>query len=95
MCAYRTADKHNSKTGSDMRLRLFDFSAVNMQFKLSELKQTRAQLDEELAQVEDRLLYIRMRLDSPITDEYIRRVAREKLNYRDPDEIIFFNDLAD
>lgn len=71
------------------------FSAVNMQFKLSELKQTRAQLDEELAQVEDRLLYIRMRLDSPITDEYIRRVAREKLNYRDPDEIIFFNDLAD
>ena len=71
------------------------FSAVNMQFKLSELKQTRAQLDEELAQVEDRLLYIRMRLDSPITDEDIRRVAREKLNYRDPDEIIFFNDLAD
>ena len=71
------------------------FSAVNMQFKLSELKQTRAQLDEELAQVEDRLLYIRMRLDSPITDEYIRRGAPEKLNYRDPDEIIFFNDLAD
>ena len=47
------------------------------------------------AVLEDRLIYMQLRLDAPITDEYIRRIAREKLNYRDPDEILFYNDLAD
>ena len=50
---------------------------------------------KELAVLEDRLIYMQLRLDAPITDEYIRRIAREKLNYRDPDEILFYNDLAD
>ena len=55
----------------------------------------RESLVEELAVLEDRLIYMQLRLDAPITDEYIRRIAREKLNYRDPDEILFYNDLAD
>ena len=71
------------------------FSAVNMQFRLSELREDKAQLEEELAVLEDRLIYMQLRLDAPITDEDIRRIAREKLNYRDPDEILFYNDLAD
>ena len=66
------------------------FSAVNMQFRLSELREDKAQLEEELAVLEDRLIYMQLRLDAPI-----RRIAREKLNYRDPDEILFYNDLAD
>ncbi|MFR5863840.1 MAG: hypothetical protein ACLUFV_00755 [Acutalibacteraceae bacterium] len=45
--------------------------------------------------LEDRLSLYAAWLDAPITDEYIRRIAREKLNYRDPDEILFYNDLAD
>ena len=61
------------------------FSAVNMQFRLSELRENKALLEEQLAVLEDRL----------ITDEYIRRIAREKLNYRESDEILFYNDLAD
>lgn len=71
------------------------FSAVNMQFRLSELRENKAQLEEELAVLEDRLIYMQLRLDAPITDEYIRWIARENLNYRDPDEILFYNDLAD
>ena len=65
------------------------FSAVNMQFRLGELRESKAQLEEES------LIYMQLRLDEPVTDEYIRRIAREKLNYRDPDEILFYNDLAD
>lgn len=71
------------------------FSAVNMQFRLGELRESKAQLEEEIAVLEDRLIYMQLRLDEPVTDEYIRRIAREKLNYRDPDEILFYNDLAD
>ena len=67
------------------------FSAVNMQFRLGELRESKA----EMAVLEGRLIYMQLRLDEPVTDEYIRRIAREKLNYRDPDEILFYNDLAD
>ncbi len=34
------------------------FSAVNMQFRLSELRENKAQLEEELAVLEDRLIYM-------------------------------------
>ena len=71
------------------------FSAVNMQFRLSELRENKALLEEQLAVLEDRLIYMQLRLDAPITDEYIRRIARGKLNYRESDEILFYNDLAD
>ena len=71
------------------------FSAVNMQFRLSELRENKALLEEQLAVLEDRLIYMQLRLDATITDEYIRRIAREKLNYRESDEILFYNDLAD
>lgn len=38
----------------------------------------------------DKLKY---RLNSPIDDSYIERVAREKLGMYYPDEIIYFNEL--
>ena len=68
---------------------------ANIIVRLGELRESKAQLEEEIAVLEDRLIYMQLRLDEPVTDEYIRRIAREKLNYRDPDEILFYNDLAD
>ena len=32
-------------------------------------------------------------LDAPVDDEYIEKVAKEKLGYRKPAEIIFYNDI--
>ena len=81
------------------------FSAVNMQFRLGELRESKAQLKTmllipEAEQGDIRTFISRYFIedampDEPVTDEYIRRIAREKLNYRDPDEILFYNDLAD
>ncbi len=71
------------------------FSVVNMQMQLAELKESKEQLEETLQRVTDTIEEATIRLNTPMTDEYIERVAREKLGYRMPGEIIFYNDLTD
>ena len=41
---------------------------------------------------EDRIERLKEELEQPMTDEYIMRIAREKLGYYLPDEVIFYND---
>ncbi len=71
------------------------FSVVNMQMQLAELKESKEQLEETLQRVTDTIEEATIRLNTPMTDEYIERVAREKLGYRMLGEIIFYNDLTD
>lgn len=71
------------------------FAVVNMQMQLSELKKSKEQLEDTLQRVTDTIEETTIRLNTPMTDEYIERVAREKLGYRMPGEIIFYNDLTD
>ncbi len=71
------------------------FAVVNMQMQLSELKESKEQLEDTLQRVTDTIEETTIRLNTPMTDEYIERVAREKLGYRMPGEIIFYNDLTD
>lgn len=68
-------------------------SVINMQFELKELKERKAALDTEIADVEDNIKEIQMRLDTPLTEEYIEKVAREKFGFRKPNEIIFHNNI--
>lgn len=71
------------------------FAVVNMQMQLSELRESKEQLEDTLQRVTDTIEETTIRLNTPMTDEYIERVAREKLGYRMPGEIIFYNDLTD
>ena len=43
--------------------------------------------------LEEKIEEMRYRLESPLDDEYVARVAREKLGLCYPDEIIYYNDL--
>lgn len=70
------------------------FSVINMQYELKELNERKLEVQEQIKDVEDNIQEIKIRLDAPRTDEYIERVAREKLGYRKPNEIIFFNNIA-
>ncbi|PKM62590.1 MAG: hypothetical protein CVU97_04555 [Firmicutes bacterium HGW-Firmicutes-21] len=70
-------------------------SVVNMQYELRDLKDRRVALEEQVQDVEDKIQEINIRLNTPLTSEYIARVAKEKLGYRNPNEIIFYNDIAD
>lgn len=71
------------------------FAVVNMQLQLKELKESKEQLEDSLRRVTDIIEETTIRLDTPMTEEYIERVARQKLGYRMPGEIIYYNDLTD
>ena len=71
------------------------FAVVNMQMQLSELRESKKQLEDSLQRVTDVIEEATIRLNTPLSDEYIECVAREKLGYRKPGEIIFYNDLND
>lgn len=66
-------------------------SAINiMQYnqKMNEAKK----LEAEKEILEEKIEEMRYRLDSPLDDDYIARIAREKLGLCYPDEIIFYGD---
>jgi len=68
-------------------------TAINiMQYnqRLHEAEKLEAERDKLARQVEQ----MRYRLDSPMDDEYIAKIAREKLGLCYPDEIIFYGDIG-
>ncbi|MBO5274967.1 MAG: septum formation initiator family protein [Clostridia bacterium] len=50
-------------------------------------------LNQQIEEYTNRIEELNDELARPYDDEYVMRVAREKLNYHLPEEIIFFNDL--
>ena len=71
------------------------FSVVNMQFKLRELRNEKSKAEEKLSEIADVVQETQQRLNTPLTNEYYERVAREKYGYCNPNEIVFYNNLAD
>jgi len=69
-------------------------AAVNLMNYNQRLKET-ARLVLEREELEYRVDELKYRLESPIDDAYIEKVAREKLGLYFPDEIIYFNDMRD
>ena len=68
---------------------------VTLQLQFNRLKQQKAALSEEVAAAEERIEQIQAALDTPFDDEYIIKIAREKLNLRLPEEVVFYNDTKD
>lgn len=70
-------------------------SVINLQVEMNELRQLRDQRMETVAQLQDDVDELELRIAEPIDDEYIERVARDQLGFRMPNEIIFVNGIAD
>jgi cell division protein FtsL len=71
------------------------FCAVNivrLRNEYDNLRDREQELLEEKQQYEEEIHRLREDLARPMDDEYVMRIAREKLNYYLPDEIVFFND---
>lgn len=47
---------------------------------------------KEKAEYEEAIDKLKFDLEQEMDEDYIMRIAREKLNYYLPDEIIFYND---
>ena len=67
-------------------------SAINI-MQYNQKMQEAEKLAAEKAILEEKIDEMRYRLDSPLDDDYIARVAREKVGLCYPDEIIYYNDL--
>lgn len=57
------------------------------------LKAKRDALAAQVTAAEDRNAALRSRLAEEVDDDYIVRVAREKLDLHLPEEIVFYNDI--
>ena len=67
---------------------------IRMQFEFNELKENKEQVEEQIKNYQLKIDELQAQLDEQFNTDYIMRVARDKLNYRLPDEIIFYNDLS-
>ncbi len=71
------------------------FCAVNiirLRTEYNSLRATEAELRAQKEEYEERIDRLKEELEHPMDDEYVMRIAREKLGYYLPDEVIFFND---
>ena len=67
---------------------------VKMQFEFNDLKEQKAAVEEQIKGYRMRIDEYQARLEEEFDTDYIMRIAREKLNFRLPEEIIFYNDLS-
>lgn len=71
------------------------FCAVNvirLRTEYNSLRAQEAELRAQKEEYEERIDRLKEELEHPMDDEYVMRIAREKLGYYLPDEVIFFND---
>lgn len=71
------------------------FCAVNiirLRTEYNNLIDTQNKLEQQKEAYEEEIDRLKNELERPMDDEYVMRIAREKLNYYLPDEIIFYND---
>lgn len=72
---------------------LFIIAFVILQIQLNDLKKEKEVLKQQVEEQNDKIDELQNSLDSEFNEEYIIRIARERLNLRLPDEIVFYNDL--
>ena len=89
----------NWKNSGFFRVLIFTFmiigvvSVVKLQLEYNSLKMRRDVLAQEIQATSERIEMLQTTLDTPFDDEYIIKIAREKLNLRLPEEIVYYNNL--
>ena len=66
---------------------------MKLQLEYNSLKMRRDVLAAEIQATSERIEMLQTTLDTPFDDEYIIKIAREKLNLRLPEEIVYYNNL--
>ncbi|MBR6562674.1 MAG: septum formation initiator family protein [Clostridia bacterium] len=68
-------------------------SVINLQVQMNELRDQRDTLLEQVRDKQDAIDELELRIATPIDDDFIERIARER-GFRKPNEIIFKNNIA-
>ncbi len=62
--------------------------------QINDYKEQIADTEAQIAYYEAQIEALNQDLDTVIDYNYIRKVAKTKLNFSMPDDIVFFNDLS-
>lgn len=65
---------------------------ISLQFDNNDVKADIARMNEQILEAEDELEEMKRLAEKPFDDAYVEEVARNELDYRDPGEIVFYND---
>lgn len=90
---------HRFKNSGFLRVIIFAMmivgvvSIVKLQLEYNSLQVHRDALLAEIQNTGERMELLQSSLDMPFDDEYIIKIAREKLNLRLPEEIVYYNNL--
>ncbi len=66
---------------------------LKLQIQFNQLNDERKSLTAQVEEYREDIEELKAEIERPFDDEYVTRVAREKLGYHLPDEIIYYNDL--
>ncbi len=70
------------------------FSIVKMQIETNRLENEKFELSQKNEEIQDEIDLLNRTLEQPKDEEYYESKAREKLNLRLPEEVVFYNDLV-
>lgn len=65
---------------------------IRLQFKNNEIKAEINDMKEQIIAAENEREESSRLAEMPVDDAYVENVAREELDFRDPGEIVFYND---
>ena len=68
-------------------------SIVDKNIEINALKKEEAKLAEQRQAYTLKVERLNSQLEEEVSTETIKRIAREKLNLRDPDDLVYANDL--
>lgn len=68
-------------------------SIVHLQLTFNEYRTQRDALKAEVDALQEKANALQNQMEAPVDEDYIIGIAKEKLNLRLPEEIIFYNDL--
>jgi len=92
--------KPKKKAGFFTRVAFFvflGFCGITIFQMTNQIRSYQKQIDDTEAQIEyyrSRIEALEDELATPIDYTYIRKIAKNRLNFSMPDDIIFFNDLS-
>lgn len=68
-------------------------SIVDKSIEINDLKEKEKKMKEQVESYTLQVERLESQLEEEVSEETIRRIAREKLNLRDPGDLVYSNDL--
>ena len=61
---------------------------------MKSLRDERDARAKKVTELQDNIDELELRINTPVDEEFIKRIARDRLGLRDSDEIIFYTDIG-